>query len=339
VSRYASKLKLKILVFLPSSLSSLLVVEVLSFPPQMEPPIRKKRNFKSLQLPTASPIIHTPLPPIPNHPYANPNVNANAHPYANPNSKSKPLPSLVVPSSSSPSPRGHGHGHTNGNGHTNGHGHARHLHPYAHPSEDDTDFLLLTPESSTTRKRNLQATLVGTLKRMEEEDRAAAAKAAAEAEDLDGDGESTEGEREREREREREGGGGGDGNETEGEAKKQQLRKKTSKPALKTKKSSKGPLREEGDSTTTRPVLKKKKSSVNSGTSSSSSSSGKVKTKVCVYLFFFLLSRSLTYNMCYTAPFPPPTFPLLPRRYRRTRDRKRWKCDESETCREWGGVG
>ncbi|KAF5347866.1 hypothetical protein D9758_013812 [Tetrapyrgos nigripes] len=287
----------------------------------MDPsPVRKKRNFKSLQLPTASPIIHTPLPPVPPNPSSN---NANAHG----NGKDKPLPALVIPSGS-PSPSGSSHPYANANAppthssRANGHGHgvgSSKRGGLGIPGYDygyDQDFLLLTPESSTTQKRNLQATLVEKLKKMEEEDR---------ARDLEGeedDGESTEGE-------------GGDGTETEGEGNSrkgantngttstatspevstststststppststhppspsQQLKKKASKPSLKKKKSTKTlgsdasnptssspTISSSTTASTRRPSLKKKKSSSNTkGTKKTLHLSPSTLTDIC----------------------------------------------------------
>ncbi|KAF5347491.1 hypothetical protein D9758_015068 [Tetrapyrgos nigripes] len=178
-----------------------------------------------------------------------------------------------------PSPSGSSHPYANANAppmrlsQANGHGHGIGSSRYGGlgiPGYDygyDQGFLLLTPESSTMQKRNLQATLVEKLKKMEEEVR---------ARDLEGEedeGESTE-------------GNDGDGTETEGEGngkKRHQYEwdhKKASKPSLK-KKSTKTLGSDDASSTNTnsassspttsssttastrRPSLKKKKSSSN----------------------------------------------------------------------------
>ncbi|KAK7455734.1 MAP kinase kinase (MEK) [Stygiomarasmius scandens] len=133
--------------------------------------LRKKRNFKALQLPTASPIIHTPLPPIPTFPSLLDSVNQAGE-------DGRPqLPSLVVPDGS-PSANGTGN-RTNGKlGLGLG---------YGGYGGGDADLALLTPESSTTQKRNLQVTLMGTLQKMEQE-RAEEEEEGEEGEESDDDG-------------------------------------------------------------------------------------------------------------------------------------------------------
>ncbi|THU99278.1 Pkinase-domain-containing protein [Dendrothele bispora CBS 962.96] len=113
--------------------------------------LRKKRNFKALQLPTASPIIHTPLPPIPTLPSLLDSVQV-----GDGTTTGRPQPpSLVIPDGS-PSATNSGPNSRLGSG----------LRGYG---AGDSDLALLTPESSTTQKRNLQATLMGTLRQMDRE--------------------------------------------------------------------------------------------------------------------------------------------------------------------------